>query len=122
MKLAIIGSGYVGLVAGACFADTGNDVAVVDIDVDKIRMLQQGQLPIYEPGLAELVARGVGAGRLTFTSEMAGAVRRSEIVFLAVGTPSAPDGTVEMRAMETAARQVAAAIADYTVIVVKSTV
>lgn len=122
MKLVIIGSGYVGLVAGACFGDTGNDVTLVDVDRKKIDMLRAGHLPIYEPGLDELVARNVQAGRLQFTTDLVASVRDAEVVFLAVGTPSAPDGSVDMRAMEEAARQVAAAMTHYTVIVTKSTV
>ena len=122
MKLAVIGSGYVGLVAGACFSDTGNDVTMVDIDPARIDMLNQGQLPIYEPGLGEILRRNAAGGRLTFTSDLPAAVGVAEVVILAVGTPSAPDGRVDMQWMDAAARQVAGAIASYTVIVTKSTV
>ena len=122
MKLAVIGSGYVGLVAGACFSDTGNDVTMVDIDPARIDMLNQGQLPIYEPGLGEILRRNAAGGRLTFTSDLPAAVGVAEVVILAVGTPSAPDGRVDMQWMDAAARQVAGAITSYTVIVAKSTV
>jgi len=122
MKLAVIGSGYVGLVAGVCFSDTGNDVTMVDIDPDRIDMLRQGQLPIYEPGLGEILGRNAAEGRLTFTSDLSSAVSDSDVVILAVGTPSSPDGRVDMQWMDTAAEQVARAITGYTVIVTKSTV
>ena len=122
MNLAVIGSGYVGLVAGACLSDTGNDVTLVDIDPAKIRMLKEGKLPIYEPGLGEIVENNYRQGRLAFTTDLASAVSRSEVVFLAVGTPSAPDGSVDMRAIDLAARQVGEAMTGYTVIVTKSTV
>ena len=103
MKIAVIGSGYVGLVAGACFSDTGNDVAMVDIDPSRIEMLLDGQLPIYEPGLGEVVQRNVDGGRLTFTTDLASATGQADVVILAVGTPSAPDGTVDMQWMDAAA-------------------
>lgn len=122
MKLTVIGAGYVGLVAGTCFSDTGNDVAMVDVDPRKVDMLRAGQMPIYETGLSELVAKNVREGRLTFTTDIPGAVQQAQVVFLAVGTPSAPDGTVDMTAMDQAARQVAQAMTNYTVIVTKSTV
>jgi len=122
MKLAVIGSGYVGLVAGACFSDTGNDVTMVDIDPDRIEMLKDGRLPIYEPGLGEIVRRNYAKGRLTFTSDLPAGVRGAEVVILAVGTPSAPDGQVDMQWMDAAAGQVAEAITSYTVVVTKSTV
>ncbi len=122
MKLAVIGSGYVGLVAGACFSDTGNDVTMVDIDPSRVEMLDQGQLPIYEQGLGEIVRRNAVGGRLTFTSDISSAVAGADVVILAVGTPSSPDGRVDMQWMDAAAEQVARAIAKYTVIVTKSTV
>ena len=122
MKLAVIGSGYVGLVAGACFSDTGNDVIMVDIDPDRVDMLRAGQLPIYEPGLGEIVRRNAAEGRLAFTTDLPIAVGGAEVVILAVGTPSAPDGTVDMQWMDAAARQVAEALTGYAVIVTKSTV
>jgi len=122
MRLAVIGSGYVGLVAGACFSNTGNDVALVDEDHRKIEMLRGGQTPIYEPGLTELVVRNASERRLTFTTDLASAVGRAEAVILAVGTPAAPDGTVDMQHIEAAARQVARAMTGYTVVITKSTV
>jgi len=122
MKLAVIGSGYVGLVAGACFSDTGNEVTMVDIDPTRVEMLRQGQLPIYEPGLGEIVRRNAAGGRLTFTCDLPSAVEHADVVILAVGTPSAPDGRVDMQWMDAASEQVAKAISDYTVIVTKSTV
>ena len=122
MKLAVIGSGYVGLVAGACFSDTGNDVTMVDIDPARVDMLRGGQLPIYEPSLGEIVRRNAAEGRLTFTSDLPAAAGDADVIILAVGTPSAPDGTVDMQWMDAAAKQVARAITSYTVIVTKSTV
>ncbi len=122
MKLAVIGSGYVGLVAGVCFSNTGNDVALVDIDHRKIDMLRRGEIPIYEPGLKELLDTNAASGRLTFTTELDEAVASAEVVILAVGTPPKMNGTVDMRAMEAAARQVGRAIRQYTIVVTKSTV
>src|SRR6478672_9555732 len=87
MKLAIIGTGYVGLVTGTCLADSGNDVTCVDIDQDKIERLERGDIPIYEPGLSELVVRNASAGRLKFTTHTAETVRHAKLVFIAVGTP-----------------------------------
>lgn len=122
MRVAVIGAGYVGLVAGACFSDTGNDVTLIDVDSEKVDALNRGEVPIYEPGLSELVGANTAAGRLKFTTDLTTAVAGAQVVVLAVGTPSAPDGTVDMRAMEQAAAQVGEAILDYTVIVCKSTV
>src|SRR5918992_3840367 len=98
MNICVIGTGYVGLVTGAVFADLGNDVTCVDNQRDKIRALQQGQMPIYEPGLEEMVARNVADGRLAFTTDLAAAVRRSVIVFITVGTPPAADGKTDLTA------------------------
>ncbi|MBT3222198.1 MAG: UDP-glucose/GDP-mannose dehydrogenase family protein, partial [Proteobacteria bacterium] len=122
MQLCVIGSGYVGLVAGACFAETGNDVSMVDVVASKIEMLKGGELPIYEPGLKEIVDRNVNAGRLSFTTNIDEGVDEADVVFLAVGTPSSPDGTVDMQWIDAAAEQVGRAIKKYTVIVTKSTV
>jgi UDPglucose 6-dehydrogenase len=122
MRLAVIGSGYVGLVAGACFSNTGNDVTLVDVDPRKIEMLQQGRTPIYEPGLADLIQRNAAEQRLAFTADLPSAVAGAEVVILAVGTPAAPDGTVDMQYIEAAARQVARALTGYTVVITKSTV
>ena len=87
MKVAVIGTGYVGLVTGTCFADTGNDVTCLDIDAEKIALLQDGKVPIYEPGLTELVQRGTSAERLQFTTDVSVAVPTADVVFLAIGTP-----------------------------------
>jgi UDPglucose 6-dehydrogenase len=122
MNVAVVGTGYVGLVTGAVFADLGNDVACVDKDVAKIDGLRAGQMPIYEPGLEELVARNVADGRLSFTTELAEAVRRSDIVFIAVGTPPKASGESDVSAVEDVALGIARALDRYKVIVNKSTV
>ena len=123
MQVAIIGSGYVGLVSGACFADFGHVVCCIDKDPDKIARLRAGEMPIYEPGLAELVANNVRAGRLSFTTELAEAVRRADAVFIAVGTPSRRgDGFADLSFVHQAAREIAAELDGYTVVVTKSTV
>jgi len=122
VKVAVIGTGYVGLVAGACLAETGNDVTCVDIDQRRIRLLQQGEIPIFEPGLHDLVVRNVLGGRLTFTTDTKSAVEQSLVVFLAVPTPTDEDGSADLQHLLDAAKQVAAGINDYKVIVDKSTV
>jgi UDPglucose 6-dehydrogenase len=123
MRLAMIGTGYVGLVSGACFAEFGPQVTCVDLDADKVARLQRGEIPIYEPGLDALVARGVQSGRLTFTTELAEAVREADVVFIAVGTPSRRgDGHADLRYVEAAALAIARALHGYTVVVTKSTV
>lgn len=123
MRLAMIGSGYVGLVSGACLADFGHDVVCVDRDRGKIDALIAGRMPIYEPGLDDLVARNVEAGRLSFTTDLAGAVGEAEAVFIGVGTPSRRgDGRADLTYVFDAAREIAAAIRGYTVVVDKSTV
>lgn len=122
MKIAVIGTGYVGLVTGAGFADFGNDVTCVDIDPTRLATLGRGEIPFYEPGLAELVARNRAAGRLHFTGDIASAVAGATIVFLAVGTPPLPDGSSDLSYVMQAARDVAAALTDWAVIVTKSTV
>ncbi len=123
MNIAIIGTGYVGLVSGACFADFGHDVVCVDKDAGKIAALQAGQIPIYEPGLDAVVARGAATGRLRFTLEIAQAVQGAEVVFIAVGTPSRRgDGYADLSFVFAAAREVAAALTGFTVVVNKSTV
>jgi UDPglucose 6-dehydrogenase len=123
MKIAMIGAGYVGLVSGACFADFGHEVACVDADAAKIKNLNAGRIPIYEPGLSELVAANVAAGRLSFTMNLAAAVAPADVVFIAVGTPSRRgDGHADLRYVYDAARETAAEIRDYKVIVIKSTV
>lgn len=122
MRIAIIGSGYVGLVAGTCFADSGNDVACVDIDERKIRMLQDGQVPIYEPGLEELIKKNVKEKRLTFTTNLAEGVANAQAVFIAVGTPEGESGEADLQYVLAAAQAVGRAMKQYTVVVDKSTV
>ena len=122
MKIAVVGTGYVGLVVGACFAESGNDVICVDNDAAKIDALRSGRIPIYEPGLDELVERNQGAQRLAFTTDLAQAVRASPIVFIAVGTPADKDGSADLTHVLGVAREVARAMNGYTVIVAKSTV
>ena len=123
MRVTIIGSGYVGLVSGACFADFGHDVICVDKDHGKIDALNAGRIPIYEPGLDELVATNVAAGRLSFTTELAGAVGGADAVFIAVGTPSRRgDGHADLSYVYAAAEEIARSLQGYTVIVTKSTV
>jgi len=123
MKIAMIGTGYVGLVSGACFAEFGPDVTCVDLDAGKIERLRNGQIPIYEPGLDELVVKGMKAGRLSFTTDLAAAVAEADAVFIAVGTPSRRgDGHADLRYVEAAAADIARAMTGYTVVVTKSTV
>jgi UDPglucose 6-dehydrogenase len=122
MRIAVIGTGYVGLVVGACFAETGNEVICVDRIAAKVRMLQRGKLPIYEPGLSELVRRNYAEKRLTFTTRLPDAVRRSEVIFIAVGTPTGEDGSADLQHVLSAARDVARAMNGYKVVVDKSTV
>jgi UDPglucose 6-dehydrogenase len=122
MNICMVGTGYVGLVTGACFADFGMNVVCVDKDADKIAALQRGEIPIYEPGLEEIVARNERAGRLRFTTDLKGSIQNSLAIFIAVGTPPNPDGSPDL----TFVQQVAVAIADhmngYKVVVTKSTV
>jgi UDPglucose 6-dehydrogenase len=123
MRIAMIGGGYVGLVSGACFAEFGTDVAVVEVDGDKLAALHEGRMPIYEPGLEKLVAGNVAAGRLTFTADLPSAVRDAEAVFIAVGTPTRRgDGHADLSYVFAAAEQVAMALSGYSVIITKSTV
>jgi UDPglucose 6-dehydrogenase len=122
MRIAVVGTGYVGLVAGACFAEHGNDVVCVDNDQAKIRMLQRSKIPIYEPGLEELVRRNRSEKRLVFTTALPTAVRNSSIIFIAVGTPQGEDGSADLQHVLTVARDVARAMNGYKVVVDKSTV
>ena len=123
MRVAMIGSGYVGLVSGACFADFGHTVCCVDKDPKKIEALNRGEMPIFEPGLPELVAKNVREGRLSFATELTEPVRNAEAVFIAVGTPSRRgDGFADLSYVHQAAREIAAAMDGYTVVVTKSTV
>jgi len=110
MHIAVIGSGYVGLVTGACFAEFGVDVTCVDIDADKIAKLSAGEIPIYEPGLEQLILRNIQAGRLRFTTDIKSAVDEGLVIFLAVGTPPNDDGSADLSYIEAAARSIAAGI------------
>jgi len=122
MKIAVIGSGYVGLVAGACLAENGNEVICVDKDASKVRALQRGRIPIYEPGLEEMVRRNRAEKRLTFTTDLPKGIRASQIVFIAVGTPTGEDGSADLSHVLEVARQIGKAMNGYKVIVDKSTV
>lgn len=122
MRIAMIGTGYVGLVTGTCFAESGNDVVCVDIDQAKIDGLRQGKLPIFEPGLKELVLRNYENGQLTFTTDLAGAVANHRIIYLAVGTPPAEDGSADLSALQKVVEQIAPHLTDDAVVVTKSTV
>src|SRR5215216_1469496 len=122
MKIAVIGTGYVGLVAGACFAESGNDVVCVDKDEAKVRLLRRGRMPIYEPGLEEMVKRNRQENRLTFTATLSKAVRDSSIIFIAVGTPQGEDGSADLQHVLAVARDVGRAMNKYMVVVDKSTV
>jgi UDPglucose 6-dehydrogenase len=122
MNLAVIGTGYVGLVAGTCFAETGNEVVCVDIDEEKIAMLKSGKVPIYEPGLEEMVRRNAEDQRLSFTNELGSAVKKSEIIFIAVGTPQSATGHANLSYVEATARGIGKAMNGFKIIVTKSTV
>lgn len=123
MKIAMVGAGYVGLVTGVCLADFGHDVVCVDNDRTKIEALRRGEIPIYEPGLAELVKANVAAGRLVFSDDLAAAARAAEVIFVAVGTPSRRgDGHADLRYVHAVARDIAASVEGFTVVVTKSTV
>ena len=122
MNLAIVGSGYVGLVTGACFAAVGHRVICVDNDLKKVHQLQDGRIPIYEPGLEELVKKNVASGHLSFTASIGDAVKASKVIFIAVPTPPQPDGSVDLSFVEGVAREIAIHIKEYRIVVDKSTV
>jgi UDPglucose 6-dehydrogenase len=122
MHVAVIGSGYVGLVAGACLAETGNDVICVDVDADKIARLQRNEIPIYEPGLEPMVKRNQDEGRLTFTTDLGSAVRSARVIFIAVGTPPGEDGSADLKHVLAVARAVGRHMNDSKIVVTKSTV
>jgi UDPglucose 6-dehydrogenase len=122
MKLTIIGTGYVGLVTGACFAEVGHQVTCVDNNAEKVKVLQDGGIPIYEPGLEELVKKNVAAGRLRFTASTKEGVDNSDVIFIAVPTPPQEDGSVDLSFIESVAREIATAITSYKIVVDKSTV
>jgi len=122
MNICIIGSGYVGLVSGACFAEVGHNVICVDNDLRKVERLRKGEIPIYEPGLEDLVHQNVSANRLQFTASIEEGVDKSEVIFIAVPTPPQPDGSVDLSFIEKVAREIAGVLKEYRVIVDKSTV
>jgi len=122
MKVSVVGTGYVGLVTGACLAEMGNDVLCLDVDANKIRILEEGGIPIHEPGLDLVVARNVKAGRLSFTTDVARAVAHGTLQFIAVGTPPDEDGSADLQYVLAAARNIGRLMTDYKVIVDKSTV
>jgi len=122
MKVAVVGTGYVGLVAGTCFADTGNEVICVDIDQKKIDMLKRGEVPIYEPGLEEMIKRNAREERLTFTTDIASSVQKSQIIFIAVGTPPDEDGSADLKHVLAVARDIGKHMNGFKVVVDKSTV
>ena len=122
MNLAIIGAGYVGLVAGTCFAESGNDVICVDIDEKKIDLLNSGKVPIYEPGLEEMIRRNAEEQRLSFSTDLPAAVKKSDIIFIAVGTPQGPNGNANLEHVRATAKGIADAMDSFKIIVTKSTV
>ena len=122
MKICVIGTGYVGLVAGTCLAEMGNEVICVDKDQRKLEQLSKGIIPIYEPGLEELINANVGEGRLTFTDNLQAAVKKSSVCFIAVGTPQGEDGSADLSYVLDVASSIGEALNDYKVIVDKSTV
>jgi len=122
MNIAVIGTGYVGLVAGTCFAENGNDVVCVDIDERKIALLNEGKVPIYEPGLEEMVRRNATEQRLSFTTDLTSAVQKGAIVFIAVGTPQGPNGDANLEYVRATAKEIARAMNGFKIIVTKSTV
>src|SRR6266542_452265 len=122
MHIAVIGSGYVGLVTGACFAEFGVDVTCVDVDAEKIARLARGETTIYEPGLDQLVEKNLHAGRLRFTTDIRSAIEQSLVIFLAVGTPPTADGSADLTCIEAATRAIAEDMDSYKVVATKSTV
>lgn len=122
MRICTVGSGYVGLVAGACFAEGGNHVIGVDIDAQKIEMLNRGEIPIYEPGLCEIVQRNLKAGRIEFTTDLEDAVKRSLVIFIGVGTPPAQDGSADLSSILSVAKTIGRVMDGYRIVVMKSTV
>jgi len=122
MKICMIGTGYVGLVTGTCFAETGNDVICVDNDAEKIKLLNEGHVPIYEPGLDEMIKHNVSEGRLSFTTDLARGVKESLFVFIAVGTPSSDDGSADLSSVWSVGREIGKHMNGYKIVVTKSTV
>jgi len=122
MKIAVVGTGYVGLVTGTCLAETGNDVTCVDINEKKVAMMKEGKLPIYEPGLELLFHRNIEQGRLSFTTNLAEGIKEAKIIFLALPTPPGGDGAADLSYVLGAAGDIAKLLTEYKVIVTKSTV
>lgn len=122
MNIAIVGTGYVGLVSGTCFADTGATVTCVDVDAKKIERLKNGQIPIYEPGLDELVTKNIKAGRLKFSTSLADIINDQQIIFSAVGTPPDEDGSADLKYVLQVAKTIGENLNKYMVVVTKSTV
>src|SRR5687767_7222063 len=122
MKVTVVGTGYVGLVTGACLSEMGNHVLCLDVDPEKIRVLKEGGIPIYEPGLLEMVQRNAAAGRLEFTTDIEQAVAHGTIQFIAVGTPPDEDGSADLKYVVAAARNIGRLMTDFKVVVDKSTV
>ncbi len=122
MKLSVIGTGYVGLVTGACLADVGNDVLCIDVDTQKIQRLRQGEIPIHEPGLNDVVSRGVAAGRLRFSASYVDAVKHANVIFIAVGTPSGEDGSADLSHVLSCAHELGRLIDSDSLVILKSTV
>jgi UDPglucose 6-dehydrogenase len=122
MQIAIVGTGYVGLVTGTCFADSGNDVTCVDNNAAKVEALKKGEIPIFEPGLSEMVEHNVEAGRLHFTTDLVGAMKGAELVYLAVGTPSGDDGAADLSSLWAVVKAIAPVLEPQTIVVTKSTV
>ena len=122
MRIAVVGTGYVGLVTGTCLADSGNTVTCLDINAEKIARLNRGEVPIYEPGLEEMVERNAAAGRLRFTTDTTAAIGDAEVVFLAVGTPPSDDGSADLSALWSVVDSIAPHLHEQAVVVTKSTV
>jgi UDPglucose 6-dehydrogenase len=122
MKIAVIGTGYVGLVTGTCFAETGVDVTCIDINAEKIKMLKDGIVPIYEPGLEVMIKRNIEKSRLNFTTEISKGIEEAEVIFIAVGTPPGEDGSADLKHVKTVATEIGRSITGYVVVVTKSTV
>src|SRR4051812_27455100 len=122
MKITIVGTGYVGLVSGACLAELGNEVMCLDVDAGKVAMLERGEIPIYEPGLEALVTRNAAAGRLRFTTDVAKSVAHGTVQFIAVGTPADAGGSADLKHVLEAARGIGRYMDDYRLVVDKSTV
>ena len=122
MNIAIVGTGYVGLVSGTCFADTGANVTCVDVDANKIERLKKGEIPIYEPGLDDMVVRNTAAGRLTFTTSLPEALADAAVLFIAVGTPTSVDGSADLKYVLQVAKTIGENLSQYCLIVDKSTV